>query len=541
MEPLEAATITFDDIEKKFAKIPVKDLLVTERFYNGDHWQDKGGWIGWQPPLEVGAASNSDWELIERGFTSKNVIRGIVKRLVGAIFGNEPDYSIVPINRNTDVPPDTGEAPVLTAEEKRWQEIDKIVTRWWSEKNVLDCLKRFIRNHALYGKASLYIYIPKGYLEAPAAKGETPRLNVNATDLENVLSRIFVSTPRYEAVIDVTDDAYGNKYTILKHKKKEPEDEDVYELHYVDPDGKTHIRQVRQGKDAGEMELSVELGGELLSLVAGEFDDALISPSMKQQQRQLNHAKTMEGYAIANINFPETVFINAELETEEKKGADGKGITTVRDLFRGVSTFMSLIGVKQMTPDGGEAYATPDVKYKPAADPEKFAKVAENNTIDMHQEAGMIYVITSSSPYPSGESRVETMTDYLILLIDRKTLSDNIGARVVKSVLRLAFNFTDEKDLIDKFDVIFATKLTLGRVSPEDRKLMLEEVNKRLRSRRNYMIMAGVTDDPTLELKEIAKDPPTVDQQEMELKEGELDIKKKVAERPPPAPAPARQ
>ncbi len=562
--PVEAAEITFDEIEKKFAAIPVTELKETEKFLAGDHWQTTEGWIGWRPPLGS-STFNSDWQLIEQGFTPKNVIKGMVKRLRGAVLGNEPDFAFVSKNRQEVKPNADGTPPEPSAEEKRWKEIDEIVTRWWSDKRVHDVIKRYIDNYAAYGKAGLNIYIPSGYVEK-GDDGKTRLKGTESKDLADVLSRIYVDCPRFESVIDVMDRKFGEKYTILKYPADELTGDVRYELHYVDEEGKTHIRQVSQIATAADLgalngipgstgpggmtisptasvadrEITVDLGGELTSYVAGEFSDAMISKPVKQQQKQLNHAKTMEGYAIANINVPETVFINADLETEKKKGPDGKLVETVRELWRGVSTFINLIGVRQMASDGSEVYATPDVKYKPAADPSKFAEVAENNTRDMHQEAGMVYILLSSSPYPSGESRIESMTDYLILLIDYKTLMDTVGRWLLTTVLRLAFNFTDETDQNDKFDVIFATKLTVGRVSVEDKKQMLEEVNARLRSRRNYMIATGVTDDPTLELQEVAKDPPTPAEQELKLKEQDFEIRKTVAERPPTPPSPAQ-
>jgi hypothetical protein len=169
----------------------------------------------------------------------------------------------------------------------------------------------------------------------------------------------------------------------------------------------------------------------------------------------------------------------------------------------------NLIGRLTYDATGNERLATPDVKFRDNADPEKFAKVADNNTRDMHQEAGMLYIYLADSEYASGNARVEAMTDYLILLIDAKTMIDNIGVWLLTSVLRLAYNFAGkpEADLED-FKVIFSSKITLGRVSNEDKAQMLEEVNAGLRAKRNYMVAAEVTDDPTSELAVIATDGP---------------------------------
>lgn len=504
--PVEGATIKFEDIEKKFSVIPVKELDVTKAFLAGDHWQGGDGWIGWKPELKTGS-SEKDWRLIEEGFTPKNVIKGMTKRLRGAVLGKEPDWEIVPADREERVA--SAEPTELTSEEKQWKDIDEILTLWWAEKDAHKAMKDFIENYAAYGKASIQIYIPKGYLKA-GADGKRSLNVTDAKDLAQVLSRIYVHVPESKSVLNVKDPDYGEDYVILRLAKKEASDEDKFQIEYLDENGRTKLRHVTQSKTSSATvseEIDVDLGGNLMTCVKGNFDDAMISLPVKAQQRQLNHAKTMEGYALANINFPETTFINADLPIDEGVGPDGKAVKTLRPLWRGVGVFLDLVGLPIQKADGSEGLTTPEVIYKQPADPEKFAKVAENNTRDMHQEAGMVYILLSSSPYPSGESRIESMTDYLILLVDYKTLADNVGHWLLTTVLRLAFNFTGETDKNDKFKVIFSTKPTIGRVSTEDKKIMLQEVQARLRSKRNYMITTEVTDDPTLELGIISQEP----------------------------------
>lgn len=509
--PVKGATISYEDIGKLLSIIPTKELTKTALFINGDHWQGGDGWVGWQPELNADNR-DADWRIIERGFTPKNVIKGMVWRVRGAVLGKEPDWEIVPSGRDEsviEVDPAKEAARVKTPEEVAWSETDKLLTKWWTNKGVHGVMKDFISNYSAYGKAAVQIYIPKGYIE----KGADGKGRFQGTDLASVLDKIYVHVPDFHSVIDAKDERFGEDYVVLSLKKESDEDPIIYEVHYIETDGLTHVRQVREDAGTGTdfiRDLALDLGGNLLTYIVGDFDKAMISVPVKAQQRQLNHAKTMEGYALANINFPETTFINADLETEKGKGADGKAIETVKPLFRGINRFLNLVGYATQNADGSESLVTPDVRYKPQADPEKFAKVAENNTRDMHQEAGMLYILLSSSPYPSGDSRVESMTDYLILLVDYKTLADTLGVWLLETVLRLAFHFTGESDKNDKFSVIFSSKITIGRVSTEDKAIMLQEVAAQLRSRRNYMVTAEVSDDPAMELKVIVAEPPPI-------------------------------
>lgn len=502
--PVKGATITYNEITDLLAKIPSGDLKETQLFLEGDHWQENAGWIGWKP--ETGSATAvEDWTIIQTGFTPKNVIKGMVWRLRGAVLGKEPDWEVVTVEDRTPDPDPLKEASrEKTPEEKKWKDIDNQLTLWWAEKRVLNVLKDFATNYASYGKASLQIYVPKGYVK-PNSDG-TVSLNVKqGADIAEVLSKIYVTAPSYEVVNDATDLAFGEDYVCIQIAKESDNDPTIYEVHYVDEDKKTHLRQVTE--NAGSKDITLDLGGNLLTYVIGKFENAMISKPVKQQQKQLNHAKTMEGYALANINFPETVFLNADLPSEKKKGPDGSVVTTVKPLWRGAGRFLSLVGIATMNTDGSESITSPDIRYKTPADPEKFAKVAENNTRDMHQEAGMLYILLSSSPYPSGDARVESMTDYLILLVDYKTMVDTAGMWLLSTVLRLVFNFTNRTDENDKFRVLFNSKITIGRMSVEDRRLMLDEVAAELRSRRNYIVTSEISDDPNSELAAIANEP----------------------------------
>jgi hypothetical protein len=526
----DASKITYQQIKDLFNTIPLNDLARTERFVSGDHWQEGWGWIGWQPDSTSDAAQKQ-FALVGRLFNAKNVIGGMVKRVRGASLGKEPDWQIVPAQRQEPAPPEPVTDPLApskpavpqeTPEEKAFKVVDESLVRWWDKKKVHRVLKEFVAAKAAYGKAAIRIYIPPGFVENG---------NVTAADLDEALDKISVEVPHYTAVVDGKDRDFGQEFTVLKVGKSQTDGTASFEVCHLDQQGKTNIRVVQGDsatfggiEDAFSVEngtgvpspapkppeaISVDLRGNLLTRVEGDYGDALISETVRQQQRAVNHAKTGESFALANINFPEVTFINADLPTETISATDGKPVQVTKNQIQGPGMWRNLIGRLTYDATGNERLATPDVKFRDNADPEKFAKVADNNTRDMHQEAGMLYIYLADSEYASGNARVEAMTDYLILLIDAKTMIDNIGVWLLTSVLRLAYNFAGkpEADLED-FKVIFSSKITLGRVSNEDKAQMLEEVNAGLRAKRNYMVAAEVTDDPTSELAVIATDGP---------------------------------
>jgi len=553
--PVKGEKISWQDVKAILGSIPSEELLETERFVKGDHWQQGKGWTGWYP--ESGSAdAMAQFRLVEKLFNPKNVCGGMVKRVRGAVLGKEPDWEIVPKDREKNPLPVATNGngnPAPKTKDKKFEALDKSLVRWWTEKKVHQKLKDFVSNRSAYGKAGIRIYIPSGYVK-PDPQG---RLTLTVKDIDDALSKIYVEVPHWGSVVDAPDLEFGQNFTVIENAKNKPEDPSSYEVCYLDENGLTWIRQLKEAGTGqtsnadgmSDVKRSIDLRGNLLTYVAGHYTDAMISPTVKAQQKSVNHAKTGENFALANINFPETTFINANIPTE-KKTIDGKLVEVPLPMAAGAGRWRNLVGRVIQNWQGGEEIVKPDVKWRDGADPDKFAKVADNNTRDMHQEAGMLYIYLADSEYASGNSKVESMTDYLILLVDEKTGMDTAGVWLLTTVLRLAMNLSNAgPDEMEGFEVIFSTKLTIGRVSSQDKTLFLDEVAKGLRSKRNYMVVAEVTDDPDSELAVIATDTPLKDNP-IEVAKAQADIIAKTQPTngngngsgnggPKPAPAPA--
>lgn len=552
--PVKGKTITWQEIKEILGSIPSAELGSTEKFVNGDHWQDGSGWTGWKPESGSTDAMNQ-YRMVQEMFNPKNVCGGMVKRVRGAVLGKEPDWEIVDKNRQKDPLPVAGNGqPQKKQKDEKFRKLDASLLRWWTSKKVHQKLKDFIDNRSSYGKAGMRIYIPSGHI----TKDTDGRFTLTVTDIDDALSKIYVDVPHWSAITDAPDVEFGEQFVVTKNQKNKDTDPDVYEVNYLDEDGTTALRQLKEpgsqvqpqesattnSDGFADITRTIDLKGNLLTYVTGEYTDAKISPTVKAQQKSVNHAKTGENFALANINFPETTFINANIPTESKT-INGVKTEVPIAMPSGAGRWRNLIGRVITNWQGGEEIVKPDVKWRDNADPEKFAKVADNNTRDMHQEAGMLYIYLADSEYASGDARVESMTDYVILLVDEKTVMDTLGVWLLTTVLRFAMSLSGAKADLEAFDVIFSSKLTIGRVSAEDKKLFLDEVTKGLRSKRNYMVVAEVTDDPESELAVIATDTPLKDDP-IQMAEAQAKIQSQFASKPAPngnggpAPAPAR-
>lgn len=96
MEGSEILGMSFQDLKKKTSlDDSIKGgIIETRAFLKGDHWQGGSGWIGIQPSV-LNREITAFFENIQVSFTSKNLIKEIVRRLKNAVLSREPDFNLV--------------------------------------------------------------------------------------------------------------------------------------------------------------------------------------------------------------------------------------------------------------------------------------------------------------------------------------------------------------------------------------------------------------------------------------------------------------
>lgn len=485
-------SLTYDQCETEFSVIKVKEMVETEAFINGDHWQNQNGWVGWVAESKSKSAI-STMHFIEKAFNTKNVIGGIIKRLKGAIAGQQPDFAVLPKDGLTPT----------EAEKAKFAQYDAALNDWFTRKDVHSEIKKFVHNRKAHGKGCLRIHVPIGLFVKDGDSWKVP-----ANSFVSALDFIYVTAHDADKFVEGNDVNFGEKYTVVRLAgNTNPSDMDMpknqFAVSYVNKDKKTVVRTVNQDNTGDTMEL--DLGGFPLTIVKGDYNEAIISETIKRMQKAVGCAKTNEILAGNNINFPETTFIDLELPTEAVLQPNGK-TKEVEVVPQGMGIWRKLKSRLIQDSDGGDRAVQGQMIQRQQANPEFFAKIANNNTRDMHQEAGMLYIYLADSEYASGDAKIEAMADYLILLVESKTELDTVGSTLGNAVSRLAMHLGNEEQLKDKFTFTYSSKLTLGRLTVEERRLMLDEVKMLLRSTRSYQVNAGISDDPEKENIAIEKE-----------------------------------
>lgn len=520
VKKVKGATITYEEITRHFAKIPLPELIENDDFANDRHWQHGKYWIGWRPvPDEKGRYSDAalkQWGYVCTSFTQKNIIGSNLSRLEGIILGNEPDFDIV-AKSASPLEDETAEAArQKTPDEKFFDEIDEKTVEWWTQNEVHQTLKNLLRARAQCGKTAILTYVPGGFLEEKTIEVEVDGVKQqkkifgfaeeNLT-VEQVLTRIKVDVIHFSNVIDVKDIEFGTTFTIVRlESSKEFGTEtmiDKFGVFYVDTDNQSYFRIVTS--NGGDENISCDLGGNNLCLTFGEYSKSLITTSVKTLQKGVNHAETGSNYALANINYPETTFINAmPIEAKDVNGnPTGKQVQPKQ----GLGIFRYLMGVITETING-QQIATPSIHERDGADPEKFSKESEKKARDIDMLMGFGYKHLADSEYASGDSKAKSMDDLDILTADYETTMNTIGTKVIENVIRLAFFFTGKKEKNKDFDVLFRVNMSQGKPTIEEKRVGMEECDRGLRSDENYMLKFKVSDNPKTEKKRIAAQPP---------------------------------
>jgi hypothetical protein len=349
-------------------------------------------------------------------------------------------------------------------------------------------------------------------VEITNADGTTEKKKIFALEgekptFENILSKIKIEVVHYSNVIDIKDVEFGTKFSVVRlESSKDIINGTVVEkvgVFYVDTDNRSYFRVV--SSDGREDKISCDLGGNNLCLTIGEYNDALVTPSVKKLQKAVNHAETGANYALANINYPETTFINAMPITKVDEKGNDTGVRAAPK--QGLGIFRYLTGIITETINGQQV-ATPAIHERDGADPEKFSKESEKKSRDIDMLMGMGFKHLADSEYASGDSKAKSMDDFDILISDYETTMNTVGTKVIENVIRLAFNFTNQTEKNKEFDVIFRVNMSQGKLTNDDKTGMREEVEMGLRSDENYMLVAKVSDNPKLEKQRIAAQPP---------------------------------
>lgn len=399
----------------------IPQLTVNRAFFEGDHWQMGAGWIGPHPQIGDDDYRTAMDELVA-AFTSKNVIREVVKRHASGVVGKSAAWSFVPRRVLAE-----GDKPTA-AEQTAIDECNRLMTQWLTARKVSGLLHDAVCTLLFAARAPLRLYIPPGLLDLYTNDAGL----VQAASIEAALGMIWPDHPVPEHAAVVQDEDTKMEAGVrLFHAPSEEDatdtpaagdsgsDDDKIELVFLAPTGETVVRVLTDGDEAGDgEEYTFDFGGRLTTMELRR--DPLITPQVTQAQRALNLALSMLPRSIVTGGFLERVFLNAQMPGKYEK--DAQGVNTGRfipdPLLMGPSTSNFFVGVMTKDAMGKEVIATPDVKWRDPVPVDAPVAAAQKHYLDILDETSQLHVVLSGDAVVSGKSREQARKEFLNSLLD---------------------------------------------------------------------------------------------------------------------------
>jgi hypothetical protein len=496
-----------------------KDIDSKEKYYNEDHYQDGEGWIGARPDTNSPDIEQI-FDLLKRGFVSKNCVAEVTDREKDAVIGHQPNWIVtvrrplkkipkqipdpafVPDPANPTAEPPmiddpagaTVDEPLKADEQQRVDELNALLIEWWDTHEALTALQTATVRKLLHGRGYLRLFIPP----IKRKNGVVP----TAKDLREAGKLIFLETPEVVDAQIISDPLSMDRVGLSRFMVGD--DKPVIEAVGLDENNQTVIRIIPRDE-------TLIKGGESTPLSLGERltlyemkGKRLVTKQIISQQKLLNLALTMCGYNLTESGFAEDTVTNAELEydTVSDLTAAGGKRQIPKALPRGPGAVRNFVGLQFVDRDGKLQILTPGVHHREPVPVDTFtnSKALANRTI--LEEAHQIHADIAGDAAVSGESRITALADFVIHCLDTKTSVDAAGTWLLETVGAYSAQLSGQKDRYIDLRINFDCKIDTGRLSPDERTALISEVDKKLRSRKSYMLITGQT-DPEAELSQI--------------------------------------
>lgn len=454
-------------------------------FYDGDHWQSRDGWTGPYPA----AGSNKAGEIavdIQRIFTSQNIIKEVVDRYVGGVFGREPIWKTT-LKREVK----EGEEPT-EAEAALMAKAEAILTEFWDKRSIKDELKKALRTACLRDRGALHIFIPRGLLvdgmipAIASAQALEEFVYVDARSPEEALIAVSVETRQQIGVMTWKE---GN--TTLA------------ELSYVDKpvlgesETMTVVRVVSTASSQPNgfvEEVRVPLGGNLL--VFEIRLERLITDQVVQNQKGANKALTMMQRNSDLGGFLERTILNGQQSGKWVDDASYPGgkrfVPDPYVMGAGITNWVQ--GTTIEDEDGKPIKATPSIVYKDPIAPDNFVATKEEHRQTILFEVRQAHVEMAKDATASAVSRIQARADYLNSLFDAKPKVDAALRWMLSTLLRFAAVIGGNPAEFDALSIAAECKPDAGPLTPEESKEIREAYNADMISLETAIQLLGIAD-----------------------------------------------
>ncbi len=504
-----------------------------------DFWQRGERWIGpGSDPALPHSIRYTTLRRVEPQFTPIDVVGEIIDRAGNALLKREADVQFTPIRASGSDEPDEAASE---AAEREAAAMLEAVSVWWDRERLWEHARRVMRRQLWAGRGGFRVRVPPGYLNDTDDGKALPE----GLAIADAFERVKLETPQpHEAAVVVIEETQQAVAIILTTRTVGDREERVAEVWMLAPsdDDATSPNEMlvrvlvdrydTRGRPLPSASADEEYRLDLTRLPLAEAEgELLLTDPERRQQDQINFMNTMLSRVTETAGFPERTFINAAphgewypdpprggaaaLQTQEFDGKTWYLHAVPHTVGSAVTTELHGYETDTVTePDGTvrRSYTTPQVVYREPTNPKYLhdAIIAARGLLLSACKQG--FVLTTTTGSESGYSRVQARAEFVEDQLRRKpslegAVRDIIAAAIETAQLMAAPDAAIRPGFLERFRVVVNLHVDAGPVSPEERRIILEEYKAGVRSRALTMAMLG-TEDIDAELEAMEREEP---------------------------------
>lgn len=506
------AKLTIQDAKKLVPDTKAAWLKSNRAYRDGDHWQNGLGWVGPQPDKN----DSITWGNIRKVFVSRQVIGELVSRHVDAVLGDKPQWTVQVARPLEDNEEPTAEGQALIDEAKT------ILEAYWKRRGAVtgdhdekitpyDAMVHALTNALYFRRGVLRLFIPARFLDD---QGSIPQ-----TKLAAALDVVYLqSLEPHEATVTL-DRQTMEEAGIYIYKVDNRERAEVVYIAETgrtaegqQPDGLTIFRVIAGGDEAEEMVAALELGGRLTMYEVNV--PLLVTEQVRSLQAQLNMNLTMMGRNTVMAGFLERIILNGQLPFHVETDRETGQLIRVEDELKvGAGTTNTIAGVEYTDAAGNRHIANPNVIYRDPVAPDTFIKSEGALYNALLAEARQTHALISGDAAASGESRIQARADFYNSVLPSARETETALSWLLETVLKLAAVISGQPDRYDMLNVAVQARINTGPLTSDDRRVIVEMVEKGILSHKTALGMLGVS-DVEAELEQIAQEQEEKSQRE---------------------------
>jgi len=393
---------------------------------------------------------------------------------------------------------------------------EAVLLKWWNANDVLRTFQKACNPLLYAGRSPLRMLVPAGLTAELDADGQPLFVEPSGT-LEEVIEAIFVTAPKLDECTVALDENTMRRLGIYLYR--DIRGNELLETSFLGTDKRTVLRVVPHNSSAtgtvrgtldylsralfarqtpATSQSTFDLGGNLMHYLMER--DALVTEQVMQNQALLNMALTMLPRNVVLGGFLERIYFNVRRPTERvpDPANPGQFIDVELDVEVGTGRQAYLSGTLYGKEDDPRL-AEPRAQFREPVPVTTFEDTARIALTNIYDEMFQRYVLMGDDATASGLSRITAKADWVISLGETAPVVNRAMSTVLNNVLRMAAQFAGEADVFRDIRVEAQCVIDLGPLLPEERKQIVDEVERRARTTASGMTALGI-EDPDAEL-----------------------------------------